>query len=105
MKIQILDKTKKKKFIEGISNFGVSKISELLIRTGGERVRAYSGNLSTDEIMGIWRILPIEGVGLYVGKDLIDRALKQAKKFNVPLINKEVINISKKKVNKRIEMP
>src|SRR3989344_5590285 len=73
MKIQILDKTKKKKFIEGISNFGVSKISELLIRTGSERVRAYSGNLSTDEIMGIWRILPIEGVGLYVGKDLIDR--------------------------------
>ena len=73
MKIQILDKTKKKKFIEGISNFGVSKISELLIRTGSERVRAYSGNLSTDEIMSIWRILPIEGVGLYVGKDLIDR--------------------------------
>ena len=73
MKLTILDKTKKKKFIEGISNFGVSKVPELLIRTGSERVRAYSGSLSKEEIMDIWKILPIEGVGLYVGKDLIDR--------------------------------
>jgi NOL1/NOP2/fmu family ribosome biogenesis protein len=74
MKIQILDNAKKKKFIEGIEDLGVKKIRELLIRVGNERIRAYSGNLSVDEIMGIWRILPIEGVGLYVGKDFVDRS-------------------------------
>ena len=73
MKIQILDRAKKKKFIAGLSSLGMKKIPELLIKTGKERVRAYSGNLSTEEIMEIWRLLPIEGVGLYVGKDMMNR--------------------------------
>ncbi len=73
MKIDLLSKAKKKKFIEGVSGLGVSKIRELLIRTGRERIRAYSGNLSTEEIWDLWRILPIEGIGLYVGKESINR--------------------------------
>jgi NOL1/NOP2/fmu family ribosome biogenesis protein len=73
MKIQILDKAKKKKFIEGISELGLKKIPQLLIKSGRERVRAFSGNLSKEEIMEIWRITPIEGVGLYVGKDSVDK--------------------------------
>lgn len=72
MKITILDKTKKKRFIEG-AGLGLKRIRELLIRTGQESIRAYSGNLSTEEIMAIWRILPIEGIGLYVGKDMMNR--------------------------------
>ncbi|MEA3329468.1 MAG: hypothetical protein U9Q06_01875 [Nanoarchaeota archaeon] len=74
MKIQILDRAKKKKFIAGLEDFGMKKISELLIKTGKERVRAYSGSLSNEEIMEIWRLLPIEGVGLYVGKDMVNRS-------------------------------
>jgi len=74
MKIQILDRTKKKKFIEGLEELGMKKILELLIRTGTERIRAYSGNLSNEEIMEIWRLLPIEGIGLYVGKEIMDRS-------------------------------
>jgi len=73
MKITILDRAKKKKFIAGLSDLGMKKIPELLIRSGKERIRAYSGNLSNEEIMGVWRLLPIEGVGLYVGKDMINR--------------------------------
>jgi len=73
MKISILDKAKKKKFISEVDELGIKKIHELLIRAGSERIRAYSGNLTNDEIMGLWRILPIEGVGLYVGKDKMDR--------------------------------
>ncbi|MCH7850691.1 MAG: hypothetical protein IH845_03555 [Nanoarchaeota archaeon] len=41
--------------------------------TGREGIRAYSGNLSKEEIMDIWKILPIEGIGLYVGKETINR--------------------------------
>jgi NOL1/NOP2/fmu family ribosome biogenesis protein len=73
MKIAILDRAKKKKFIAELENIGMKKIPQLLIRTGRERIRAYSGNLSNEEIMDIWRILPIEGIGLYVGKDLMNR--------------------------------
>ena len=73
MKIVILDRAKKKKFIAGLSDLGMKKIPELLIRSGKERIRAYSGNLSNEEIMEVWRLLPIEGVGLYVGKDMVNR--------------------------------
>ena len=73
MKIQVLDRAKKKKFISGLAEFGLKKISELLVRTGKERVRAFSGSLSRGEIMEIWRMFPIEGVGLYIGKEFVNR--------------------------------
>jgi NOL1/NOP2/fmu family ribosome biogenesis protein len=74
MKIQILDKTKKKKIIECVDAFGINKIPELLIKTGIERVRAFSGNLSSEELMSLWRVLPVEGVGLYVAKESVDKS-------------------------------
>lgn len=74
MKIFILDKTKKKKFIESIGYLGVEKIPYLLIKSGKERVRAFSGSFSNEEIMTLWRLLPIEGVGLYIGKEHINRS-------------------------------
>jgi len=73
MKLQILDRAKKKKFIERIGYTGVTKINELLIKTGKERIRAFSGNLSREEIMDFWKIMPIEGIGLYVAKDFVSK--------------------------------
>ena len=75
MKIEILNKAKKKKIIQNLEEFGIKKIPELLVRTGRERIRAYSGSLSTEEIYDLWRILPIEGVGLYVAKDAINKKI------------------------------
>ena len=46
-----------KKIVKEIEQFGVTKIPELLIKTGKERIRAYSGNLSKEEIMDLWKIL------------------------------------------------
>jgi len=83
MKIQILDRTKKKKFIEGLEELGLKKIQELLVRSGLERIRAYSGSLSSEEIMSLWRILPIEAIGLYVGKEQIDRNGKREIRLSV----------------------
>lgn len=74
MKIQILDRTKKNKFVDELKEFGIEKVSELLIRSGNEKIRAYSGNLSIDEIMSIYHITPVEAVGLYVGKDVVDKS-------------------------------
>ena len=73
MKIQILNNAKKKKIVAELADLGMKKIPELLVRTGKERIRAYSGDLSTEQIMEIWRMLPIEGVGLYAGKETINR--------------------------------
>ena len=73
MKIQIMNNAKKKRFIAELSGFGLKKIPEMLVRSGKERIRAFSGDLSKEEVMEIWRLFPIEGVGLYVGKDMVNR--------------------------------
>lgn len=73
MKIRVLDRAKKKKFIAGLSELGIKKIPQMLIRSGKEKLRAFSGGLDREEIMQIWRLLPIEGIGLYIGKDMKNR--------------------------------
>lgn len=73
MKIDVLSRAKKKKFIEGLSGLGIKKISQMLVRSGKERIRAFSGDLDREAVMNIWHLLPIEGVGLYVGKDMMNR--------------------------------
>jgi NOL1/NOP2/fmu family ribosome biogenesis protein len=73
MKINILSRAKKKKFIEGLNELGIKKIPQMLVRSGKERIRAFSGDLDREQIMNIWNLLPIEGIGLYVGKDMVNR--------------------------------
>ena len=73
MKIQIMDRAKKKKFISGLSDLGMKKIPQLLIKDMNKKLYAYSGDLSTEQIMEIWRLFPIEKVGLYVGDDMVNR--------------------------------
>jgi len=73
MRIDVFDWAKKKKFVEGLSELGVGKISQMLVRSGKEKIRAFSGDLEKSEILDLWRILPIEGIGLYVGKDMMNR--------------------------------
>jgi len=98
MKIQILDKTKKKKFIALVSGLGVKKFPYLLIKTGKEKVRAFSGSLSSEEISIIWRLLPIEGIGLYFGKELLDirTGQKDAR------LSTDALHVLKEQINENI---
>ena len=105
MKIQILDNPKKKNFIEGVSYLGITAkdVPYLLLKTGKERVNAFSGSLSNEELMALWRILPIEGAGLYFGKQIVDkrtgrkesRLSLDALHFLKGKINKNIIKLSK----------
>ena len=52
--------------------FGIQKISQLLIRFGKEKIRAYSGNLATEELTELDKILRIETAGLYIAKQQTD---------------------------------
>ncbi|MBC8435123.1 tRNA pseudouridine(55) synthase TruB [archaeon] len=74
MKIFTLDKTKRKKFLEEVSYFGNFKTNLLFLQTGVEKVRAFSGSMTNEEIMAFWRMFPIEGVGMYIGKLSIDKS-------------------------------
>lgn len=73
MFFKIFDKSKKKHFINETGIFGIENIDELLIKSGKERVRAYSGHLSKEELSQITRTLPVESIGLYVGKEIFNK--------------------------------
>jgi|APSaa5957512576_1039674.scaffolds.fasta_scaffold44524_2 NOL1/NOP2/fmu family ribosome biogenesis protein len=74
MKIDPLNKSKKKNFLEELAFLGKLRTSALFIKTGKERVRAYTGSLSIEEIWDFWRIFPVEGIGLYLGKEMINKS-------------------------------
>ena len=74
MKFQVLDRAKKKKLLKELSVFGITKIPFTLVKVGKERIRAFSGALSTEEIYNLSRFLPLEGIGVYVAKEHVDRS-------------------------------
>lgn len=67
--LNILDAAKKKKFIEKVSYLGIKKFPYLLMQTGRERIVAYSGSFSREEISKLCQFLSVEGIGLYFAKD------------------------------------
>ncbi len=97
MKIQILDKTKKRKFLAGLEEFGLVKVPEMLVRVGMERIRAFSGDLSREEVMEIWRLAPIEGIGLYVGKEFLKKSGEREVRLSI-----DGMHIWKEQLMKRI---
>ena len=73
MKIDLLNKSKKKKFLEELSYLGDLKTNALFVQTGKEKIRAYTGIFSNEEIWDFWRTFAVEGVGLYIGKKSVDK--------------------------------
>lgn len=56
----------KRRIIEELNEkFGITKLPYLLIESGKEKIRAFSGHLSKDEIIEIGKLAKIEGLGIY----------------------------------------
>lgn len=105
MKIQILDKTKKKKVLENLNYLGKLKMNQLFIKTG-DRVRIFSGNLSNDEIIKIWSMFQIEGIGLYFAKDFKDKRQNQETRVSIDgihaiqnQINSNIVELEENQLN------
>ncbi|HLC31358.1 MAG TPA: hypothetical protein VJK51_01700 [Candidatus Nanoarchaeia archaeon] len=64
--ISFLKSKEKKQVIETLNEqFGVEELPYLLIETGNEKIRAFSGSLSKDEIVELNRHVRIELIGQY----------------------------------------
>lgn len=87
MKIIPLDKTKRKGFLEEVSYLGDFKTNLLFLQTGTEKLKAFSGSLANEELMAFWRMFPIEGVGLYLGKVSIDRSGKKEARLSLDALH------------------
>ncbi len=69
MTFKFVKSAEKKRIIEELNvRFGITNFPHLLIESGKEKMRAYSGSLSRDEIVELGRIAKVEGIGLYLLK-------------------------------------
>ena len=70
MTFHFITSGEKKKICEQLEQqFGITKLPYLLIETGKERVRGFSGSLSREELVELGSILHIEGVGCYLARN------------------------------------
>ncbi len=64
-KIEFINKSK---IIEKLKDYGIEKLPYLLIKSGKEKIRIFSGHLSKEEITKLRRNVYIETLGLYFAK-------------------------------------
>lgn len=101
MNAKLLQSPEKKKILEELKHlFGIENLPYLLIRTGNEKIRAYSGSLSKDEIMELSRLVNIEIIGVYFLKEEGDLRLSlDATQILKSQITKSIIDIDDKDFN------
>jgi len=67
--MKILYSSDKKKILKQLEEqYEIKKLPYLLLQFGKEKIRIYSGNLSTDELFKLDKTLRIETAGLYTFK-------------------------------------
>lgn len=67
--MKIIKSNEKKKILAQLNEqFGITKLPYLLLRFGKEKIRIYSGNLSSEELNTLDNNLRIENTGLYLAK-------------------------------------
>ena len=70
MNIHFIKTPQKRKIIEKLNEqFGIENLPFLLVQSGKEKIRAFSGSLSKDEISKISLFANIELIGLYLLKE------------------------------------
>jgi len=94
--------SQKKKILKQLNEqFGITKLPYLLLRFGKEKLRAYSGNLSVEELNKLDSTLRIENIGLYFAKQQIDglRLTLDGTQLLKNQITKNILNLNKKQAN------
>jgi len=88
MNIRLIKSSEKKEILNKLNNnYGITSLPFLLIESGKEKVRGYTGHLSKEEILDLTRIAKVEVIGLYLFKKEKDNELRLS--FEAPA-NKEI---------------
>src|SRR3989338_1381378 len=96
MKVEILDRTKKKKIMEKISeNYVINDIDGLFIKTGKEKIRMFSGEIGWGELNEFAKSVHIEIVGLQLCTVIDDEVRLNFDAINLPEIKNEIIKENK----------
>lgn len=74
MNIRFIKTPEKRKIIEKLNEqYGIEDLPYLLIESGKEKIRAYTGHLSKDEISKITEIAKVELIGMYLIREENDQ--------------------------------
>jgi len=67
MNVRFIKTPEKREIVEKLNEqFGIEDIPYLLVESGKEKIRAFSGSLSKDEISALGKVAQIESIGLYL---------------------------------------
>ena len=104
MNLHFIKSNEKRKIIDQLGKqFGVEDFPHLLIESGKEKIRAFSGSLSKDEIAKLSQIANIELIGLYfIKREDYYRLSLDAIHLLKSQINKNIADISEEQFNKWI---
>jgi len=69
MNVEFLNSPEKKQIIEKLNeSYGISSLPHLFLKIGKEKVRAFSGSLTSQEMSKIARHVNVEIIGIYLCK-------------------------------------
>jgi NOL1/NOP2/fmu family ribosome biogenesis protein len=105
MNLKFIPKGEKKKTLKKLKQqFGIQNLNYLLLKSGKSKIRAFSGNLSKEEISILARNINIEIIGLYIAKqenqDKEIRLSHDAVSLLQNKIQKNIIKINNSQVRK-----
>jgi NOL1/NOP2/fmu family ribosome biogenesis protein len=69
MGLSFMFKSDKEKLIKNLGYYGIKKLPYLLTKSGKEKIRGYTGSLTTDEIIKLNNEIGIELLGIYLFHD------------------------------------
>ena len=91
MKIELLDKTKKKKILKQLENFyGISDLSYLFIKSGIGKYRIFSGSLSKEELNDLAKNTHVELIGSRIANTDDEDIRISFDAINIPEIKKQI---------------
>ncbi|MBS3088260.1 hypothetical protein J4402_00615 [Candidatus Pacearchaeota archaeon] len=93
MKLHFLKSKEKRNLIEELEKiYGITELPYLLLETGKQKIRGFSGHLSKEEIVQLTRLTNVEIIGAY----LINKKDEEAR------ISFDAIQLFKEKITKNI---
>jgi len=91
MNVEFLDNTKKKKLIKLLKEqYGISNLPYLIIKTGIDKYRIYSGSLSKDELIELGKNTRLELIGIKLCKIDRENIRLNFDSLNLPEIKKQI---------------
>ena len=103
MNIHFIKSNEKKELLNQLNNvFGISDLPYLLIESGKEKIRAFSGSLSKEEILELAKIAKIEVIGLYLIRQEREEDLRlsfDATHILKDQIKKRIVNLNEEQLN------